>query len=82
MATKTTAEILIQKYGSKHVHLLPIAEEYLGLHDIKTINRKAAKNDLGGIRPFRVRQSKDSPWIVDLEQVADVLDRKAVETRG
>lgn len=73
-----TAEALFKQYGKKFVELEIIAAEYLGVTEAKTISRMAHRNELGGIKAFRLGTSK-SPWLVDIEQLADVLDAKARE---
>ncbi len=71
-----TADALFKQYGKKFVPLVQIAEEYLGIDDAYVISRKAHRNELGGIRAFRMG-SERSPWLVDIEQLADVLDSRA-----
>jgi hypothetical protein len=36
----------------------------------------AIKNELGGIKAFRLGSTK-SPWLVDIDQLADVLDSRS-----
>ena len=71
-----TSEALFKQYGKKFVPLRQLAEEYLGITDEYSLSKKALKNDLNGIRAFRIGSSK-SPWVVDIEQLADVLDSKS-----
>jgi hypothetical protein len=65
MALKT-AEALFKQYG----------KNYLGITDKKTLSKMAHRNDLGGIKAFRLR-GNGSPWLVDIEQLASVLEQKA-----
>lgn len=71
-----TADALLKQYGSKHPKLVEVARDYLGLSEEAVVNRRAAKGQLGGIRAFRLGSNK-SPWLVDIEQVAEVLDAKS-----
>ncbi len=71
-----TADALFQQYGKKHPPLVDIARDYLGITDPYVISRKAAKNDLGGIKAFRLG-SNASPWLCDIDQLAKILDEKA-----
>ena len=81
---KTTADILLEKYSKTKVTLAEFADDFpeiLGVQDKRELNRLAAKQDLGGIRPFKMRNSKRCPWLIDLVQAADAIDRKAIESR-
>ena len=69
-----TSEALFKQYNKKFVPLLQISTEYLGISDPCVISKMAIKNELGGIKAFRMGSAK-SPWLVDIEQLADVLDR-------
>ena len=71
-----TSEALFQQYGKKFVPLLQIAEEYLGITDAVYLSKKAHRNDLNGIRAFRLGSAK-STWMVDIDQLADLLDRRS-----
>lgn len=71
-----TADALFKQYGKKFVPLVQIAEEYLGVNDAHVISKRAHRNELGGIRAFRMG-SNQSPWLVDIEQLADVLDSRS-----
>jgi hypothetical protein len=75
MALKT-AEALFKQYGKKFVELELVAPDYLGITDKKTLSKMAHRNDLGGIKAFRLR-GNGSPWLVDIEQLASVLEQKA-----
>lgn len=75
MAIKTV-DALFSQYQKKYVELEVIASEYLGITDKKTLSKMAHRGDLGGIRAFRMRGT-GSPWLVDIEQLADVLDQKS-----
>lgn len=70
-----TVDALFQQYGKKHPALTDVARDFLGLNDEKDISKRALKNDLGGIRAFRMGSQK-SPWLCDIEQIAQVLDEK------
>ena len=72
-----TSEALFKQYGKKIIPLASIAEEYLGLSDPRTISRNATRNELAGIRAFKLMDSKSAPWLVDIDQLADVLDSRA-----
>lgn len=69
-----TSEALFKQYNKKFVPLVQISTEYLGISDPSVISKMATKNELGGIKAFRMGSAK-SPWLVDIEQLADVLDR-------
>ncbi len=71
-----TSEALFKQYGKKFVALVDIAPEYLGINDPTRISKLAHRNELGGIRAFRLG-SNQSPWLVDIDQLAEVLDRQA-----
>jgi hypothetical protein len=71
-----TSEALFKQYNKKFVPLLQISTEYLGISDASVISKMALKNDLGGIKAFRMGSTK-SPWLVDIEQLADVLDSRS-----
>jgi len=71
-----TSEALFKQYNKKFVPLLQISTEYLGISDASVISKMALKNDLGGIKAFRMGSAK-SPWLVDIEQLADVLDSRS-----
>jgi hypothetical protein len=73
-----TVDALFQQYKKKFVELDIIAADFLGVTEAKTISRLAHRNELGGIKAFRLGSSK-SPWLVDIEQLADVLDNKSRE---
>jgi hypothetical protein len=77
---KTTYEILLAKYGERHVPLVKFCE-YFGVTDEKHLKTLAVKNKLGGIRAFKLRESRDAPLFVDLENVADIMDKKAIAAR-
>lgn len=69
-----TAEALYQEFGTKHPRLIDVASKYLGITDESVVSKRALKGDLGGIKPFRLGTRK-SPWLCDVDQLADVLDR-------
>ncbi|MGZ8164115.1 MAG: pyocin activator PrtN family protein [Methylobacter sp.] len=71
-----TIDALFAQYGKKFVPLEIIAADFLGVTEPKTISRLAHRNELGGIKAFRLGSTK-SPWLVDIEQLADVLDAKS-----
>ena len=73
-----TSEALFQQYGKKFVPLIQIAEEYLGITDEYSLSKKAHKNDLNGIKAFRLGSAK-SPCVVDIEKLEDLLDSKSRE---
>lgn len=75
MAIKTV-DALFAQYKKRFVELDIVGAEYLGITDKKTLSKMAHRGDLGGIRAFRMRGS-GSPWLVDIEQLADVLDAKS-----
>jgi Pyocin activator protein PrtN len=83
MATKikTTYEILLEKHGNRYVPIIEIGE-YFGVHDEKKLRVQAMSNKLSGIRAFKMRDSRKAPLLVDLENVADVLDRVAKLARS
>lgn len=72
-----TVEFLFQKYGEKIVKLNVVAADFYGITDIYTANRMAERKQFPGLHPFRARDSKRSPWLVDIENLADALDNSA-----
>lgn len=70
-----TVDALYRQYGKKFPPLMDVARDFLGLNDEADISKRALKNDLGGIRAFRMG-SRKSPWLCDIEQIAQVLDEK------
>ena len=81
MVNINTIQILREKYGDRYVHLDIIAKEYYGVEDAKTIGRMVVKDEFTGIRPFRARNSNKAPYLVDITQLAEALDRRAIEAR-
>lgn len=75
MALKTE-DALFKQYGKKHVPLEVVAQDYLGITDKKTLSKMAHRNDLGGLKAFRLRGS-GSPWLIDISNLAQVLDEKS-----
>lgn len=75
MALKTE-DALFKQYGKKFVELDAIGPEYLGITDKKTLSKMAHRNDLGGLKAFRLRGS-GSPWLIDISDLAQVLDEKS-----
>jgi|GEM_PF-1214078 len=71
-----TAEALYQQYGRKHPPLVDVARDYLGITSAQEVGKRALRNELGGIKGFKMG-GKKSPWLCDIEQVAEVLDRLA-----
>lgn len=71
-----TVDALFQQYGRKHPPLIQVARDFLGINDEHEISKRAYKNELGGIKAFRLGSNK-SPWLCDIEQVAQVLDDKS-----
>lgn len=71
-----TVDALFEQYKKRYVELDVIGPEYLGVNDRKTLSKLAHKNDLGGIKAFRLR-GNGSPWLVDIEQLANVLEQKS-----
>ena len=80
MKTKSTYEILLDKYGTRYVPIIMIGE-YFGIDDERKLRVAATKNMLSGIRPFKMRESRKAPLLVDLENVAEVLDNRARAVR-
>jgi len=77
---KTTFDILLAKHGARYVPLTEMGE-YFGIQDEQQLRLLALKNQLGGIRAFKLRESRKAPYLVDLENVADELDRKSIAAR-
>ena len=71
-----TVDALFKQYGRKFVEVEIIAADFLGMEK-KAARERALKNDLGGIRAFQVREKQGSPLLVDIEQLAEVLDSKS-----
>jgi len=78
MASRKTVDALFAQYKRKFVELDVIGNDYLGISDKKTLSKMAHRNDLGGIRAFRMR-GNGSPWLVDIDQLANVIDQKSRE---
>lgn len=76
MATLKTVDALFAQYKKKFVELDVIAPDYLGITDKKTLSKMAHRGDLGGIKAFRLR-GNGSPWLVDISQLAEVLEQKS-----
>lgn len=76
-----TEQILLQKYGDRYVPLEEIAPVYYGVSHKQTIRKMAAANGFDGLVPFKARKSENAPWLVDLVNLASVLDRRAIEAR-
>ena len=72
-----TVEALYKKYNDKFPRLDQVAADYYGVSDIKTIQRMASKRQFGDLRPFRARDSSKSPYLVDIQNLADVLDQRS-----
>lgn len=73
-----TVDALYQQFGTKFVNVVEYARAYCGLNDEKNIIRLAVKGDLG-VRVFKAYDGNKAPLLVDIEQVAAVLDSKAKE---
>jgi hypothetical protein len=72
-----TIDALFSQYGKKFVELQIIAPEYLGITEPKTLSKMAHRNELGGIKAFKLRDSSKAPWLVDIEQLTTVLDERS-----
>jgi hypothetical protein len=72
-----TPEVLYQKYGDQHVLLEQIAADYYGVKDAATVKRMFGKGEFNEIKPFKMRQSNQAPVFVDINILANVLDRRA-----
>lgn len=72
-----TVDILFQKYRDKFIPLTTVAADYYAVNDLKTINRMADKGQFPGLRPFRARDSKKSPYLIDIENLAEALDSRS-----
>lgn len=72
-----TADVLLKKYGDKFVPLTIVAADYYAITDLRTINRMAAKRAFPGLRPFKAHDSRQAPYLVDIENLADALDNRA-----
>lgn len=79
---KTTYELLLERFGSRPVvPLTEIAPEYYGITDEAHLRKMVLRKKLGGLRPFRVRDSREAPLLVRVEDLADELDRRAIDAR-
>jgi len=74
-----TIDILLNKYGDKFVPLDRVAADYYAVNDNRTINRMAVNGKFPGLKPFKARESKAAPWLVDIENLANALDSRARE---
>lgn len=72
-----TAEILLQKYGDKFVPLERIAADYYAIDSKKNLTAYVANGAFPGLRPFRARPSSQSPWLVDIDNLAEALESRA-----
>lgn len=73
-----TLDALIQKHGGPVARLDEVAEGYLGIS-----SRKAGELAAGNRLPIPAHKlgSQKSPWMVNLADLADLIDRKAQEAR-
>jgi hypothetical protein len=76
-----TEQILLNKFGDRYVPLEKVAPEYFGINDRRTILRMANRREFNGLVPFKAGIGERAPWLVDLVNLADVLDRRAIEAR-
>ncbi|WP_026601447.1 pyocin activator PrtN family protein [Methylomonas sp. 11b] len=72
-----TADFLLQKYGEKIVKLAVVAADFYGISDIYTANRMAERKQFPHLKPYRARDSKRSPWLVNIDNLAEALDTMA-----
>lgn len=72
-----TVDALFQQFGKKFVPLEIVAPEFFGVTEPATISRMAASRKFGSLKPFRARDSNNSPWLVDIENLAQALDERA-----
>lgn len=77
---KTTYELLLEEHKQRYVPLSAIGP-YMGVTDDQQLRLLALKKKLGGIRAFKLRDSQKAPLLVDLENVADELDRRSIAMR-
>jgi len=70
-----TSDALFKQFGKKFVDAMIIIPEYWGYScdEIGDITKLVGKDKIDGLRPFRVGKN----YMVDIENLADVLDSKA-----
>ena len=68
---------LLITYGKPHVPLAAIAKDYLAPMSDKTLKVRASNHQL----PFPAfrEDSQKGPWLVDLRDLAEYLDKRRVE---
>ncbi len=71
-----TVDALYQQFGTKFVSVIDYARAYCGLENEKHIIRLAVTGELG-VKAFKAYDGNKAPLLVDIEQVAAVLDRKS-----
>lgn len=76
-----TVEMLYQKYKDKLIPLAVIATDYYAITDERTINRMAAAGKFPGLKPFKMRDSRAAPWMVDIENLAEAIEKRAEADR-
>ena len=69
---------LLAEYGTPHVPLIDVAKKYFGLDEPKA-KHKAARADY----PFPIFRAggQKSPWLVDIADLADYLDKVKNKTK-
>lgn len=76
---QTTYELLLGKYKERYVQLEKI-KEYTGIENDDWLKTQAARGKLE-FKTFKLVNSKKAPYFVDLQELADLMDRRAILSR-
>jgi hypothetical protein len=61
--------------------LTEVGPEFYGISDEQHLRKMALQKKLGGLRPFRARDSRDAPLLVKVDNLAEDLDRRSIAAR-
>ncbi len=75
---RSTAEILVQRFGSPIVELTAICGDFFGMEEGQA-RRKAATNQLP-VPTFRTGSQK-SPWFVHIEDLEQLIDEQRAQAK-
>ncbi len=70
------AEALLQQFKKPVIPLEDISMEYLGIEDLKTLQRKANAGDFSALKIFKLRNSTKAPWLVDVNDLAAYIEHR------
>jgi hypothetical protein len=81
-AHKSTYELLLEHFNMRPVvPLTEVGPEFYGISDEQHLRKMALQKKLGGLRPFRARDSRDAPLLVKVDNLAEDLDRRSIAAR-